>query len=368
MITKPKLLLDEKKCRENIFRMANKALKSNVRFRPHFKTHQSAEVGLWFMDSGINSITVSSVTMAKYFANHGWKDILIAFPFNILETNEINELPIMTKVQLTVESVETARYLSKHIEKNISVYIKIDTGYNRTGIEAGNFNKIDEVLHEIENSNNLNFSGFLSHFGNTYSAKSTGEVRYIYQESVKKLKNLKSIYHVKYPNLILSIGDTPSCSLMDHFDGIDEIRPGNFVFYDLMQYQLGACSMDEIAVVLACPVSSIHPDRNEVVIYGGAVHLSKEYLNMNKGEKNYGFVVKLNDLDWDQPLSNTYVCRLSQEHGIIKTSKNLIEQFQMGDLLGVIPVHSCLTANLADGYLTTQNNILHKLRSLPIRL
>jgi D-serine deaminase-like pyridoxal phosphate-dependent protein len=150
---------------------------------------------------------------------------------------------------------------------------------------------------------------------------------------------------------------------MDQFNGMDEIRPGNFVFYDLMQYQLGVCSMDEIAVVLACPVTSIHPDRNEVVIYGGAVHLSKEYLNKQNNEKNYGSVVKINDMAWGVPLPDTYVCRISQEHGIIKTSKKLIGQFQIGDLLGVIPVHSCLTANLADFYLTTQNNILHKMHS-----
>ncbi len=81
----PTLLLDEEKCRDNIRQMARKAADNNVVFRPHFKTHQSVEIGGWFREEGIEKITVSSLRMAKYFAGDGWKDILVAFPVNILE-------------------------------------------------------------------------------------------------------------------------------------------------------------------------------------------------------------------------------------------------------------------------------------------
>ena len=93
-----------------------------------------------------------------------------------------------------------------------------------------------------------------------------------------KLNNLKQKYLSQFPDLITSYGDTPSCSLADNFEGFDEIRPGNFVYYDVMQYHIGSCSLDEIAVAVACPVVAIHPERNEVVIYGGAVHFSKEFI------------------------------------------------------------------------------------------
>jgi D-serine deaminase-like pyridoxal phosphate-dependent protein len=48
IISKPTLLLDQRKAIKNLQRMAGKAEKSYVRFRPHFKTHQSARVGEWF--------------------------------------------------------------------------------------------------------------------------------------------------------------------------------------------------------------------------------------------------------------------------------------------------------------------------------
>jgi hypothetical protein len=38
--------------------------------------------------------------------------------------------------------------------------------------------------------------------------------------------------------------------------GATEIRPGNFVFYDLMQQNIGACSIDDIALRVLCPVIS----------------------------------------------------------------------------------------------------------------
>jgi len=57
-ITKPTLILDKTVCLNNIRRMAKKAQKYNIKFRPHFKTHQSAKIGNWFREFGVTSITV----------------------------------------------------------------------------------------------------------------------------------------------------------------------------------------------------------------------------------------------------------------------------------------------------------------------
>ncbi|HDR51998.1 MAG TPA: hypothetical protein ENN90_10345, partial [Mariniphaga anaerophila] len=49
-----------------------------------------------------------------------------------------------------------------------------------------------------------------------------------------------------------------------------------------------------------------------------------------------------------------YVSRLSQEHGIIKVSQKNFSHFKIGDLVEIVPIHSCLTANLSRKYLTTE--------------
>ena len=67
-VTKPTFVVDPVICRRNIARMADKARGAGLKFRPHFKTHQSAAIGAWFREEGVTAITVSSVSMARYFA------------------------------------------------------------------------------------------------------------------------------------------------------------------------------------------------------------------------------------------------------------------------------------------------------------
>ncbi len=110
-IIRPTFIVDELRTRKNIRKMALKAKSNHVVFRPHFKTHQSAEIGEWFREEGIDRITVSSVTMAEYFAEAGWNDMLIAFPVNILEIESINKLAEKISLSLTIESVFTAKFL-----------------------------------------------------------------------------------------------------------------------------------------------------------------------------------------------------------------------------------------------------------------
>jgi D-serine deaminase-like pyridoxal phosphate-dependent protein len=133
---------------------------------------------------------------------------------------------------------------------------------------------------------------------------------------------------------------------VNRFEGIDEIRPGNFVYYDLMQKQIGSCTHDQIAAIVTCPVIDIYPQRNEILIYGGAVHLSKEYVVNNENNRSYGEIVEINENGWGEVVPKTWVRSLSQEHGIMAASNEFISRIKIGDIIGVIPVHSCLTANL----------------------
>jgi D-serine deaminase-like pyridoxal phosphate-dependent protein len=343
-LIRPSLLIDEAKCRINIRRMADKASASGVIFRPHFKTHQSPEVAGWFRDIGIDKITVSSVGMALQFADGGWNDITVAFPVNLRELSLCNILAEKIKLNLLVDSLKAARAISEKIHHRCSVFIEVDCGYGRSGIHYENIENIRLIVRELSASSMLEFKGFLSHFGNTYHAESKAEIEYIYHNSVQHLKQLKERFIQNHPGIIISIGDTPSCSLVEDLSDADEIRPGNFVFYDLMQNMLGASSFADIAVSVACPVCGIYPERNEILIYGGAVHLSKEYLE--EDGKFYGLVVMYTEEGWSPPLPDARLVSISQEHGIIKANSQLLASLKLGDMIGILPVHSCLTANL----------------------
>ena len=101
-VTEPTMVLNEEVCKSNIARMAAKAKAANVVFRPHFKTHQSREIGEWFRASGVDKITVSSLNMAMKFAEWGWNDITVAFPVNCLEHEKINALAAKIRLNFVI--------------------------------------------------------------------------------------------------------------------------------------------------------------------------------------------------------------------------------------------------------------------------
>lgn len=361
MITVPTLLLDEEKCKRNIKRMVSVARDNDVAFRPHFKTHVSREIAGWFREEGVNKITVSSLRMADYFAGSGWKDILVAFPVNILEMDLIRRLSDKTDLSLLVESSETVQFLSENLKSRVRIYIKTDIGYKRTGIRYDDNLTNEKLIEQITSSDKLAFTGFLTHAGHSYGSKSFEEVTGVHNESISRMVQLKEHFIGRYPGIIISVGDTPSCSIVSDFSAVDEIRPGNFVFYDYMQILIGSCLPNQVAVAMACPVVATHPERNEVVIYGGSIHFAKDSVLNNEGEEVHGIVVTDNGNGWEHIINGAYLTKLSQEHGIVRLPGKMAHCFKPGDIIKIIPAHSCTTANLMREYFTLDGRIITRM-------
>lgn len=346
---RPTYLINPEICKKNIRTMAEKASRSGVAFRPHFKTHQSLVIGRWFREAGITCITVSSLTAAEYFANDGWKDITIAFPVNLRETDLINRLAARINIGLLIEHPSVAAELESCLEYPVDAYLKIDTGLHRTGLTISEMPVICELAAIIRKSSMMRLKGLITHAGHTYQATSHAGIREIYHSATGILAAVKEGLGDPYQDLILSYGDTPSCSVMDSFDNLDEIRPGNFIFYDLMQLVAGTCSFPQIAGIAVCPVVAVHSSRNQAVIYGGAIHFSKDSLLVD-GRCIYGQLVEMDEHGWYGIIPGALLVSLSQEHGIIEAGEDIIGGLKPGKVVGIIPVHSCLTANLIHGY------------------
>lgn len=319
-------------------------------FRPHFKTHQSGFVGNFFKEQGITKITVSSVQMAHYFAQHGWKDITIAFPFNIRETFKINELQRISKITLITASTEVLRYLQKHLTQPANILLKVDTGAQRSGIQATDFDRTDHFVEIATASELTHFAGFLTHAGHTYHARGLSEIQSIANQGHAQLEALKNRYGSAY---VTSWGDTPSCATAQMNGWFDEWRPGNFVFFDLMQYHIGSCSLADVAVAVACPVVEVQQQRQRLIIHGGAVHFSKEFIEADHGFRLYGYVVRFTEDGWTAPVAGAWLSSVSQEHGVVETGGHL-RDVHPGDIIGILPVHSCLAVSAMQQMLTTR--------------
>ncbi len=362
-ITRPTLVVDEQRARRNIARMAAKARASGVRFRPHFKTHQSAALGEWFRAEGVTAITVSSMTMAAYFADCGWDDITIAFPVNWREIDLINTLAARVRLGLLLDSVESARFLAARLEYPADAWLDVDTGYHRTGVDWQDDATAAEIAAALVGSR-LTLRGLLTHAGHSYNARTRDEVYTVYVETVTRLAHLRDhLATVGYADLALSIGDTPCCAMVEDLRAVDEIRPGNFPYFDLMQVEIGSCTLDEVAAVVACPIVSLYPARGQVVIYGGGVHLSKESIHDHLGRKSFGAIALPTDDGWEVLPESSYACSLSQEHGVLQVGTTVLDRFRVGDLALVLPVHSCMSADLLKGGLLLPSG--HRFTMMP---
>lgn len=360
---KPSVLLDQTKVKANIARMANKAKEKGIRFRPHFKTHQSAEIGEWFRTHGVQCITVSSVDMAYYFADHGWDDITIAVPINTRQLLKINELAKRITLNILIDSHDPLPAMEKMLTTSMNVWIKIDVGYRRVGIPMEDLEQIESLVTSLQRIPCLHFSGLLTHAGHTYKVQGKSAVQAIHDHAMEGLIKVKQrLQQAGHSTIEISMGDTPSCSLLDDFTGVDEMRPGNFVFYDLTQARIGACSESDIAVVTACPVVRKFTDGNRLVIYGGAVHLSKDSMINSEGSTIYGCLTVDNRETWVAVDHETPLISLSQEVGTITVPQQRFQQMEVGQVALVLPVHSCLTCDMYKEYYTLDGSTISRFR------
>ncbi|RME01935.1 MAG: alanine racemase, partial [Bacteroidetes bacterium] len=244
-IATPTVLLNWPVAKANIDRMVDKARRHGLRLRPHLKTAQCLEIARYFEAKGVGQFTCSSFSMARYFAEGGIKDITVAFPVNLREAEAINSLASQISLNVLVVNAESLAQLKKDLRHPLGVFVKIDVGTHRTGLLPEDETGIEACLREMESNDLLTFKGFLAHAGHSYAARSSEEILKVHRESTAILLMLKSKYQSRFPSLEVSTGDTPTCSVADDgWEGIDEIRPGNFVFYDLMQVAIGSCRME----------------------------------------------------------------------------------------------------------------------------
>jgi len=351
----PSLVVNKQKALQNIKNMFDKTVRNNLELRPHFKTHQSHVIGNWFRDFGINAITVSSLKMAEYFTNDGWKNITIAFPVNILESSRLNKLASSIDLRVLVTDKEVLKRLDSELSQELGIYIELDPGYKRSGIPILDFDQIKEVRDLVLNASNLRFEGFYTHAGHSYKCRSRQEILSLSASILKDISHLKAVF-----NDPVCYGDTPSCSVMESFGDIDQISPGNFVFYDWTQFNIGSCSENDIAIAMYCPIVAKYPERNELVIHGGAVHFSKDSFIDEDVSPYYGVIAKKDNMSWSKHLPGNFLKSISQEHGIVKCTSDYFDKVEIGDVIPIIPIHSCLTADLmAEYYTLIGENIDH---------
>lgn len=350
----PGLLLDIDRVVRNAERISDIAKRNNVRLRPHIKTHKCIEVARLQTAGHDGAITVSTLAEARAFAGHGFTDITYAVPIERGKFDACIEiLRGGVKLNLLTDDAETAMSLDEAAGKagvKFDVYVKIDCGTHRVGVEPHTPEAI-VIPRQLSDAKNLHFAGILTHAGHSYNAASKEEILQVARHERDSMVELAGRLHdqsIEVPTV--SIGSTPTISTVDHLDGIDEIRPGNYIFFDAFQVTLGSCEFDDTALTVLAAV--IHKDkiRNRIVVDAGAVALSKDRGPVGIDPScGYGHV-----LDMDGRETGMRVTSLSQEHGEIDAG-DAFDRFKVGTRVRILANHSCLTAAQHSHYNVIEN-------------
>ena len=352
-LTTPVALVDLDRLEKNISDMATRAREGGVNLRPHIKTHKCIEIGKKQLQAGAQGITVSTLGEASAFAKAGFTDITYAVPLASDKFEGVREISEITHLNVLVDHPIVAKNLGLFCKENqleLDVLVKIDCGYPRCGIDPSSPVAIT-LVREIADHSLLNFKGILTHAGHSYEAKTVAEIKTIAkheQDIMVRFSQTLKKEDVRMTPEVVSIGSTPTARLADTFhEGITEIRPGNYVFFDYTQVALGSCDVTDCALTVLSSVISKNEGR--VIIDAGATALSKD-LGPRHIDPNAGYGKIIEDYDAGLLDKGSIIESLSQEHGKISTSGERNLGFSHSSRVHILPNHSCLTANLFDYY------------------
>jgi D-serine deaminase-like pyridoxal phosphate-dependent protein len=356
-IKTPSLVLDAERVRRNAERMSGRVRELGARLRPHVKTHKCVEVARMQTEGGPARITVSTLAEARAFAAHGFKDITYAVPVESGKFDEAIELArSCERFSLITDDASVPPALDDAARRaglTLDLFLKVDCGYHRCGVEPDAPEAL-EIPRLIADARHLRFAGILTHAGHSYHARSHEELLSIARHERDLMKEFAARLRadgVEVPTI--SVGSTPTMTHVDHLEGIDEARPGNYIFFDAFQATLGSCGFEDCALTVISSVVHRDRSRRKVVLDAGAIALSKDRGPVELDSScGYGRVQDLEGRDLGLRVGS-----LSQEHGeVVVEDASLLERLRVGSRVRVLANHSCLTAAQHTHYNVVEGN------------
>ncbi len=342
----PCVLVEQSRVARNVDRMQAAADRRGLRLRPHAKTHKSVELARMQIGRGAVGICCAKLGEAEVFADAGIEDIRLPYPLNPVNAPRVLALLDRVRLSFIVDHPAVARGWSEAMARagrEVDVLVKVDVGFHRCGIDPAAAGAEDFVT-AVAQLPGLRFRGLLSHAGQGYGATSSADAERIAVDEARTMTGLAARLRARGLTVEeISVGATPTVRFSVDQPGLTELRPGNYIYFDRTQVALGAASWDDCALtVLARVVARPAPDR--LVFDSGSKTLTNDQARGSGNTAGYGAVCRA--LDDTTPDGGLLIDRLSEEHATVRVLGSTT--LEPGDLVRVVPNHSCVVSNLVD--------------------
>ncbi|KAL3914761.1 MAG: hypothetical protein SGPRY_007509 [Prymnesium sp.] len=322
--------------------MRERAAQLGCALRPHFKTVKTCEAALIATGGSRRRLVCSTLAEVTFLADDGFDDLLYAVPLTASKWGEVAELHarleafhVMIDHHQQLDGLEACASLRPPANKPLSVFVGVDCGYHRDGVNPEEESSV-ALVRRLANSPLFRFSGLYTHAGHSYNVSGAEAVRELAAEerdvTVRFASQLRAA-GLSVP--CVGVGSTPTCSLPPaHMEGVDELHPGNYLYYDTTQAAIGSCTEDDVAPRVLTRVVGHYRSSNTLLIdcgWTGASAQGKEH--------GYGAIEGHPELR---------IVALKQECGEV-TSKDGTpldyDRFPIDSFLFIVPFHSCATTH-----------------------
>jgi D-serine deaminase-like pyridoxal phosphate-dependent protein len=155
---------------------------------------------------------------------------------------------------------------------------------------------------------------------------------------------------------IVSVGSTPTLHYGRSLQGVTEGRAGVYAFGDLVQAELGTCSIDDIAIGVLGSVIGHNRQHGRVLIDAGFLALSRDR-GTSDFPVDWGYGAVCDPLTGELAAGVT-VSSTNQEHGILTANTGEMDfgRFPVGSRVKILPNHACATAAAYERYYVTEGS------------
>lgn len=359
----PCLLLDLDRMDANVARMQAHLNALNVPLRPHLKTPKSVPIAERLLKAGAQGFNVSTLNEAEYFFAHGLDDLFYCVPTSpkaaCRAANLVGRgcnLTVMTDTfegaSAIIESLRSSQTSSDGPSRPLPIVIEIDVDGYRSGAPVSG-TEIEKTAQCLNDAKETRFAGIMSYAGASYGLSPEGARELAERHCEALARIVQRLRKIGLPCAMVSLGSTPAILHAKALPGVSEARCGIYIFQDLLQAGIGACSEEDIALTILTTVTARHPQHNRLVIDAGGLALSKDRSTMGRSfDAAYGWVC---DAQSCERIGDLQVQTVSQELGLVtsKSGKGLdFDRFPVGSQLRILPNHADMTAAAYDTYHT----------------